>query len=77
MFSCRSVVYEDSSDPPPGTLDAIRSAARMGDARALLALTEGLKDHPILDSREGDFMGCSALHWAVAAGSPLICDNIR
>ena len=55
-------------EPPEGTLQSIRSAARMGDADALQSLTADWKKHPILNERRGDILGLAPLHWAVAAG---------
>lgn len=57
-----------SIDPPQGTIEAIRSAARMGDTEKLKELTSNWKGHSILNNKIGDFMGLSPLHWAVAAG---------
>ena len=56
------------SDPPPGTIDSIRSAARMGDFEKLKLLSIEWNGHPVLNDRNGDMMGLAPLHWAVAAG---------
>ena len=54
----------------PENLNKIRSAARMGELQQLQTLiTEDVKGDPLLSSNEGDFMGLTPLHWAVAAGS--------
>ena len=51
-------------------LGKIRSAARMGDLQLLRSLvTKDNKGDPMLSSTEGDFMGLTPLHWAVAAAS--------
>lgn len=57
--------------PPLGTLDSMRSAARMGDSNRLLELVTPWRNHPILNDKAGDFMGLSILHWAVAAGAQM------
>ena len=57
-----------AAEPPQGTLESIRSAARMGDAEKLQALIGDWKKHPILNERRGDILGLAPLHWAVAAG---------
>ena len=52
----------------PAVISAMRSAARMGDAEKLRALTSNWSHHPILNDKVGDMMGLTLLHWAVAAG---------
>lgn len=57
------------SDSQSGFIQDIRSAARMGNAEKLEALTKQYpKGDPILNNKEGDFMGLTPLHWAIASG---------
>ena len=65
-----SLTMTKGSELSPEVLNKIRSAARMGDFQQLQALiTEDHKGDPKLSSNEGDFMGLTPLHWAVAAGN--------
>lgn len=58
-----------SFDPPSGYIQAIRSAARMGNVEKLEELTKACsRGHPVLNDKVGDMMGLTPLHWAVASG---------
>ena len=62
------VMVRMSTEPPEGTLESIRSAARMGNVDALQELIADWNKHPILNERRGDILGLAPIHWAVAAG---------
>ena len=52
-----------SFEPPSGFLQALRSAARMGDASKLAELTKSSPvGHSILNDRTGDIMGLTVIN---------------